>query len=300
MISSGPKPEEKMATAPHRGLKPRQWRYAAALLLGLLPASPASADPPKISAAEAATIARAEERGRLLYAYDRAAWLGTDDMLAKLPGVAQMVGGWLVDGPADAPELLFYDRDEANPHILYQARLAGGRLAGEVLAPGAGGNVSPARKAMIDATRAARRAFANAGIASCTGGPFNTVVLPPSAPGEAIRVYFLSPQVSNDTIPIGGHYLVEVAAGGQTSAPRPFTRSCLNMPMRPPQGVESPRMVVSHLLDPTPTEIHVFSSLVINMPLIVMTTSNTRGWVVTRGRISLGGAGDLPVSSPPT
>ena len=59
---------------------------------------------------EAARLARARARGALLYAYDRAAWHGTDDLRTKLPDFAQRVGGYIVDGPAAAAQLTFFDK----------------------------------------------------------------------------------------------------------------------------------------------------------------------------------------------
>jgi hypothetical protein len=41
----------------------------------------------------------------------------------------------------------------------------------------------------------------------------------------------------------------------------------------------------SHLLDPQPTEIHVFVSLYAKVPLIIMTVNNGRVWPVVAGKI---------------
>jgi hypothetical protein len=60
---------------------------------------------------------------------------------------------------------------------------------------------------------------------------------------------------------------------------RPFTRSCLNMPARPPQGSTPSMLVVSHLLDPEPTELHVFTSLTSRLPVGVV-TPDRRLWTV--------------------
>src|SRR5689334_10306230 len=85
-------------------------------------APPAAATPPpQMSETEAVAVRQAEERGAMMYAYDQAAWHGTDDLMAKLPDFASRVGGWVVDGPAEAPELVFFDRDEADPHAIYIA-----------------------------------------------------------------------------------------------------------------------------------------------------------------------------------
>src|SRR5687768_7777845 len=85
---------------------------AAGAMLALLapimaPAKPkAPASIPAVSAAEHAQLREVARRGALIYAYDQAAWHGTDDMVAKLPDYQNRVGGWIVDGPAEAPELV--------------------------------------------------------------------------------------------------------------------------------------------------------------------------------------------------
>ena len=85
-----------------------------AFLIWLLAAfaAPAPATPPvalPMSVTEAAAVHRAEERGTMIYAYDQAAWHGTDDLAAKAPDFATKVGGWIVDGPEEAPEIVFFD-----------------------------------------------------------------------------------------------------------------------------------------------------------------------------------------------
>jgi streptogramin lyase len=45
--------------------------------------------------------------------------------------------------------------------------------------------------------------------------------------------------------------------------------------------------MVSHLLDPTPTEIHVFSSLASGYPVAVSTTKNGKMWLASGSGIAL-------------
>lgn len=72
------------------------------VLLGLAVVAPAFA----LSADEQTAIRRAETRGRLLFALDRAAWVSTDKMLEqkeRLAGLNLGRGGWIVEV---APSLL--------------------------------------------------------------------------------------------------------------------------------------------------------------------------------------------------
>lgn len=238
--------------------------------------------------AEAGLAQRALDRGKLIYAYDRAAWHGTDDLREKLPDFPDRVGGWIVDGPADAPRLIFYDKDEADPHIVYAADFSGTRLvSSRILEAGDDRSLSPARKAMIAARRAAIDAVVEANSGFCGKVSPNTVVLPPAALGGPTLVYVLTPQRVPKAIPMGGHYLVEVAAGGRAGTPRPFTKGCLELAFENEAGEKPAALFVTHLLDPVPTEIHVFSSLAAGLPIAVVTRQGKRAWVTDGRRILL-------------
>jgi hypothetical protein len=253
------------------------------------PATPAPAPAASaISDAEAAGIRWAEARGAMIYAYDQAAWHGTDDLAAKMPDYRDKVGGWIVDGPAESPELVFYDRDAAEPHALYIADFRNNALtSSRVLGPADDRSLSAARKAMIAARNAATAALEASDSRKCKPQPFNTVVLPPARPGEATLVYFLTPQTKNDAIPFGGHHLVEVSADGKAHPPRHFTNSCLELPLGKPKKGQPGMLFVTHLLDPVPTEIHVFSSLAAHVPVFVATVPNRHLWGVEGSHIVL-------------
>lgn len=94
---------------------------ALALLCG---GGPTAAQP----SSEQATIDAAMRRAHLMYWYDQAALHGTDDMLAKGKHVASRIGGWIVDGPAGEPLLIFYSKG-GDPAPVYFARFQNGRLA---------------------------------------------------------------------------------------------------------------------------------------------------------------------------
>lgn len=263
-------------------------RLAVICLLALIATSPLCAAPPKaeIRAAEEAAVRLAADRGALIYAYDQAAWHGTDDLKAKLPDYASKVGGWIVDGPAEAAQLVFYDEDEADPEAVYVADFRGRELtSGRLLGPADDRTLSPARKAMIAAKRVAVEALVSRKATKCKPETFNTVVLPPAAPGGATLVYFLTPQTDVKAIPMGGHYRVEVGADGRAGKPRAFAKSCLEMPFEDEKGERPVALLITHLLDRTPTEIHVFSSLAVGLPIYVSTTQSKRLWSVEGSRI---------------
>lgn len=252
------------------------------LALALISTSPVRAQ----TADEVTALKVASERGQLLYAYDQAAWHGTDDMRTKIKDPQDKLGGWIVDGPPEAAELVFYDKDVADPHAVYAATFDHGKLlSARVFGPADDRTLTPLRKRMIAAAGSASAALTAGRAQRCSDRPFNTVVLPPASQGDTISVYFLTPQTDTRTIPFGGHYRVDVGSDGKPGAVRAFTKSCIALPVDAPANKDGTTagMFLTHLLDPTPTEIHVFSSLVARKPIFVMTGAK-RVWAVDGDR----------------
>ncbi|MES2443314.1 MAG: hypothetical protein V4574_10825 [Pseudomonadota bacterium] len=232
----------------------------------------------QVAPADQAAIDLALARGQLLYAYDQAAWHGTDDMLKKVEKPGDKIGGYIVDGPAATPTLIFFDKDEADPHAVYVAQFRNNRLvSGKVLGARDDRTLSPERKAMIAARARAATAWSAAKPVYCSEARPNTVVLPPERPGGPFLVYIMTPQTVAGAYPFGGHFRVEVNADGTTGASRSFTRTCLTI--SGPGVANSLAIVVTHLLDPVPTEIHVFTSLAAHQPVVVSTRDKARWWV---------------------
>lgn len=259
--------------------------WLACAAASLIAAAPAPKAPKPLTQEEQALIAAAAERGALIYAYDQAAWHGTDDMRDKMGGKLTGIGGWVVEGPAPSPRLTMIDADEKEPHAVYVANFADGKLvSSHLIGPTEDRRLAPGARTMVVALRAARQALAREKIGVCKPQPFNTVVIP-GAGSSPTLVYFLTPQTSNDAVPLAGHYLVEVASDGRAGPVRKFTNTeCLEMPLRDPTGT-SAGIGVSDLLHKTPTEIHVFTSLTTGMPLYVVTEPSDRLWVVEGGKV---------------
>ncbi|WP_277967656.1 hypothetical protein [Sphingomonas echinoides] len=227
-------------------------------------------------------LERASQRGALLYAYDQAAWHGTDDMLAKLTDPSNTIGGYIVDGPATNPRLIFFDK--AGRKAVYVAAFRANRLVeGRVLGAAENVALSELDRRMLLALASARAAIlTDSSVRACSSKPFNTVVLPPDSVDGAISVYFLTPQTSGKAIPFGGHYEVDVDASGKAGSIRHFTNSCLDMPTQPqlPSGAKPEVMFITHSLDPVPTEIHVFNSLVLGKRVLVGIPSTNTIWPI--------------------
>lgn len=284
-------------------------RLKSLAIIAALAAMPAplavqAKDQPKtvtLSASDQAMVDRAIARGDLLYAYDQAAWHGTDDLQekAKAAGIwdklGRTLGGWIVDGSAAEPVLVFIDKS-AQPQAVYAARFADGgtRLVdSKLLGPGDDRSISPSRLKLVTALRAGRAEMARAKLTICANANFNTIVLPPETPDGPTLVYAMTPQTQDGMWPMGGHYLLEVKPDGTIASTRAFTKSCINTGT-PPKGTPA-AMFVTHLLDPVPTEIHVFTMRAARLPLFVLTTQNRRLWAIERiGGVTRVSAKELP------
>ncbi len=260
----------------------RSARLITALFV-LLSAAPAVAAQ---TTEERARLDWVERRGRLLFELDRAAWVGTDDMLERMPDAGSLgMRGSIVERDGEALSVIFFGGPQESPVAFYRGRVVDHHVVEREIFPAA------ARPPLDPAQRrlAAVRAMASrTGSRSCNEGPLNTAIVPPESPDGPIDLYLLTPQLRAGEIPFGGHYRFTIAADGSTVSSREFTRSCFAFPAAPNERGERPvGMVVTHLLDQIPTEIHVFNSMSAGMPVAVGTTDPQRVWLVEGDRISL-------------
>lgn len=242
------------------------------LLLGaLLVCWPALArDDSKISDVDA--NASAEASGRTIYTHYRAieavrAAMDADQAMREDDRVA----GEITLGYGGQIHVTVLDGASAP---LYRAAVStDGVLNTPVEALAAPAELSPNERAAAQARRTAL-AFDSP---RC-GEAYDTVVLPSSV--EAQWVVFLIPRPLQGLVRLGGSNRVETE-GDVVTAWRPYTRSCIDLNPTP----DSVGMIVTHLLDPTPTEIHVFWSLWKEKPFYVSTAKNGL-WKIEDGRIS--------------
>lgn len=241
------------------------------------------------TAQEAPLVAAVQVRGQLMFAYDRAAWIGTDAFLKKVSNPGERIAGYIVDGPATSPRLTFYDKDAANPKAVYVARFQRGKLVEErMLGESDDRTLDATQRRMIDARVRATAHLVRDGARPCAPKSFNSIVIPPATADAPIDVYLLTPQTTVENVPFGGHYRVTVAPDGNTVS-RAFTNSCIELPRTPPvdpQGGKPVGAFFNHVMDPIPTELHVFSSLYMQTPLMVATRRPAvRVWPIVQGRI---------------
>ena len=245
-----------------------------------------AAAPARLTAPEQSQIQSSLERGMLIFELDRAAWVTTDDMIARLGGRRDIpIKGWTVErgsGRGDYVVTYFGDGPQG-PVAWYSGTVRGGKLAsGRTFAEGSRPPLTAAQLRLREAADVAR-AFPD--YRPCTAAPFNLAVVPPESADGPVDVYLLSSRTEASVYPLGGHYLLRIE-GGRVASHRPFMKSCMNLDTAAAAGRGEPRaLVVNHLLDPAPTEIHVFASLSMGKPIYVM--AGEKLWAVEGAKIRL-------------
>ncbi len=263
---------------------------ASSLALSVL----SSAALAKPSAEELVAASAAEARGEAMFAYDRAAWHATDKFqedlrrqgidLAKL--VAQGFKGYIVE-PDEGGQLLtsFYAQRDGRSFALARYQVTGGTVSGGgFVEPDGAATLSLLALRMIDAREKAIQQMALPDHGLCSKSPPNTLVLPPQVDGS-IPVYVLTSTATDGVYPAGGHYRFEYDADGNLSGERRFMNSCFQIEYRSKDGNTPKVLFLTHLLDPQPTEIHVFVQLNIPVSLGVMTVANRALWSVEAGKV---------------
>lgn len=258
---------------------------APLLAMCLVAVGPAAALPP--GPEEKAALVQALDRGEQIYLYDQAAWVTTDLMIEKTPRPARTrVDGWVITPKADGLTVVYYGWRDGAPYAIFAGDAKEKTVTGfKVFGPGDDASLTAEQVRLVKATDAVR---ALAEQRPCANSPFNTVTLPPAKAGDPILVYLLTPQTTEHQFPFGGHFRYEVGADGKPGTSRGFTRSCLTLSDAPEDANKTVGLMITHLLDSVPTEIHVWLSLWIGKPVYVGTAEpNQRIWAVEGRRIRL-------------
>ena len=247
------------------------------------PARPAQPQP--LTRAQMAELDQAVQRGRLLIAIARAGLISTHDMLSRVPDPAAAgIAGWIAEPQGNSVAVTYYAQGDDGPVAVYRGTVLGGRVtAREVFLTGTRPPLSP-----LQARMAAAREATDAGEQRpCTDQPFNVFVVPPAAAGAPIDVYRFTAPNQRGRFPLGGHFRSTVEADGTVSGARGFTNACIDLQVEDVPAGQQPRPIaVVHLLDPLPTEIHVFMALWTGRPLVVAADDPQRLWLVTGDRIA--------------
>ena len=231
---------------------------------------------PIASAQSPTTPAQAFERGRQIHDFDQAAWKSTDVLLKTLPKerLAE-VRGWLVEADGDSQQVLYYGVRDGAPYGVFSSTVRKQTVtASREIKADETSALKPIQLRMIQARNVVIEAAPT--LARCSKAGFNTVIVPPASVEAPVDVYVLTPQEGPGQYPVGGHYRFTVAIDGKILSQRAFTNSCLSQKAEP--GAVG--MVVSHLLDPTPTEIHAWLALWSGMPVYVAVAKPEQLWEV--------------------
>lgn len=251
------------------------------ILLAFCLAAPASAQTPE----ERARLDWALQRGRLLFEIDRAAWVTTDDLQERVRDLAnQGVRGWTVERDGNGYGVTYYAGEGDARVAVYRGRVENRRVVSrEIFPPGSRPLLTPVQRRLADA----RGAIGRMGRRPCTAAPFNSAVIPPDTPDGPIDVYALTAQTEARMFPFGGHFRATLSPAGEILAQRDFTRACINMPTDSGRGGRTAGLMITHLLDKVPTEIHVFMAIWTGLPIYVGTADPQRVWEVTGTSVRL-------------
>lgn len=243
-----------------------------------------------LAAAEQARLDAAGVIGKQIYDYDQAAWITSDVLVKRIPrNRFPSFGGWVVEPRGDGALVVsYYGMRDGTAFIMFIGVAKGGNVIEErVFTEADHVALSPIQKRMADAKQVAMSRVGGTGHNPCAPAAFNPVVLTPVAANDPVTVYLLTPQTKSGYFPFGGHFRIDVDKAGRTITDRAFTNSCVDLEKPPTIDPARPNFgFITHLLDPTPTEIHVFLSLWMHNPVIVGTSDN-RIWLVDGTQVSL-------------
>jgi hypothetical protein len=245
---------------------------------------------------EAATnsaIATATERARQMFLYDQAAWHATDQFQQDWGDrpTTPLRGYLVVPGENGRLATIFYGESDGALAEFARYDISEGKVAGGGLHPdGSRPVLSETARRMVSAREAALALASKENFALCSRSPPNMLVLPPDQVGE-IAVYILTPPMEQESYPMGGHFRIDVDPAGSVIRSRPFMKSCFPANYGTTSEGLKPELVgVTHLLDPQPTEVHLFASYYVPVALMIMTVENERWWGIVGGRVIEGGS----------
>lgn len=236
---------------------------------------------PLVASSEIPVIERAESLGAQLYAQDLYAAQATSLLLAHgLDLIDIGTLGWITESRRDGCVVTFVAGDPEQWRSVCVVTFVEDTEPNIVLIDR---DLSETQSAMFNARQLSLNSIED----SCSDA-FNTVVLPRDD-GPGWLAYALAATSDPNLILVGGHSRVTVSVDGRTILERRrFTKDC--MVLKKPEDVgpegDIAAYTLGHVLDNTPTEIHVFLSLLYGKPLYVV-TADRRFWYIDGGKIRI-------------
>lgn len=230
-------------------------------------------------------LREAEERGRQIYIHDHAVVVVSDAVQPLFTEKArQHLRGYVTEEKGGSIVVTYYGTGESERLVAWYRAAVGpdGRLLGTVSQ-----YETPQALSEFEERAAAARDTGMAYQFRPCAQNYNSVVLPKAG---GWQVYLIPGATEKGVVPFGGTYRVDTDAAGHTIvAGRGFTKSCLTLAYKSKAAEEPVAIVVSHLLDPQPTEAHVFWQLWSRQMWHVVTVPNGLTWQLEKGRISYAG-----------
>lgn len=226
------------------------------------------------------TIVSIEQAGAQIFTLDRAASRATDALLT-VKGFKRdrRVKGWITEPVADGVKVSFVgSKGKASPSVLYHVTIS---TEGELVAsPEALKDPVPLSEEQLQQFHARSVGLEN--IEAPCSKTYNTVVLPRDGPNSNWVVYALPGTKKSGEFPVGGSYRFEISPEGSTVLSiRGYAKTCIALTSQ----ANLAAFTLSHLLDPNPTEIHVFVNLLSEIPIYLITMDNRAMWKVEQGKI---------------
>lgn len=215
-------------------------------------------------------------QGRLIFEKDNAAAIATDGLRNHLKGIDQRVRGWVSERQGDGKwrVLFFGDKDT----LLHWVDTQDGAITPNgIKSFGSGVPLNNRQRAMVKA----RTAAANKKFTACTDS-YNTVVV--DAPEGDFYVYLLAATGDPSLVTIGGHYRRLIDGDTfKVKKTRQYSKGCLILK----KEENSAGLISSNAYVSYPEEVHVFVSLLHDMPLYIITSKNGIFWKIADGEVSL-------------
>lgn len=261
----------------------------AARLAGMLCAVfclPAAAQAPEMPAEYRAAVSAAKARGVGLFIHDVAAGRASDELVRhKVRQRDKRVRGWLSELSGQEVVVTFVGEAGGVQAALYRVRvpMGPGTPGFEPLQPAV-----PLAGSELARWTARQNALAELGKREdlCSESYNSVVMSPDPAPDGLIHVYMLAATDKPGVIVAGGHFRYDYSADGtRLESQRAFTKSCFTVDPPDEKKGKPTGFILTHLLDPTPTEIHVYLSRLHDQGVYVATEYGA--WGVINGDIEL-------------
>jgi hypothetical protein len=228
----------------------------------------------RLDAQLAANLARGDD----LYAYDQSAWHVADAMMAAVPDATKkLMRGYITTPDAGGYRTTFYGGDGSERYRLYSALWTWSAVTKAQIFPAADKVAVTAEEARLIAAKDIAVGIIHE-LGFCSDDPPNVAVIPGATSADPISIYLMTPQSETGAFPLGGHNRIDVKDGRIVSK-RAFTKGCITLAPKPKGGEKTTAMVVTHLLDPVPTEIHAFTVHTSGLPLGVGMPDGAMYWL---------------------